>query len=288
MSDFRIATPCSPITWPAAFQGRKRKLFRICRKRLIAFYYILYIYIYTIERLKSVSKHSGLREGCRWRTMNQSPGHLAADCASRYLFTVYLSRKRLERFVFFSSQVVNSFKATWPGQWFKFVHRHETALLVLAQAANGMPLPSKSGKDSAFCLAKQVNLLANAVPMTTNLSHEIPRGVSAVCGKGSPTQHFWKLMRRFSLAHRNRTSTETSWMKFWNFVVFEGFWNMRYVNISIMCHDVSIFLNRCSWSAPVHIALRCWGRKCNNTCRTARAPRKVARYRTYPDLTKDD
>ena len=50
-----------------------------------------------------------------------------------------------------------------------------------------------------------------------------------------------------------------------------------------MCHDVSIFWIRCSWSAPVHIALRCWGRKCNNTCRTARAPRKVARV---PDLSR--
>lgn len=106
--------------------------------------------------------------------------------------------------------------------------------------------------------------LTNAAPMTINLDHEISRGVSAVCGKGSRTQHFCKLMRSFSLAHRNWI--KTSWMKF----IICAFWRILTHDVCHMCHDVSIFLIRCSWSAPLHIALRCWGRKCNNTCRTAR------------------
>ena len=100
--------------------------------------------------------------------------------------------------------------------------------------------------------------LANVAPMTINLDHEISLGVSAVCGKGSRTQHFCKLMRSFSLAHRNWT--KTSWTKFIICAFLKDFepWCMsKYA----MCHDVSIFLIRCSWSVPVYIALRCWGKK---------------------------
>lgn len=106
---------------------------------------------------------------------------------------------------------------------------------------NPAKIPLSALKSSRF-------KLANVVPMTINLDHEISRGVSAVCGKGSRTQHFCKLMRSFSLAHRNWT--KTSWMKF----IICAFWR-------ILTHDVCqsmlcVMMFQYFWSV-VHEALLC-------------------------------
>ena len=88
--------------------------------------------------------------------MNQSPGHLDADCARRYLLNCLLEQKTAVALCIFSPQIVNSIHLRpndrvngstsigmkQPCWW-------------LAQAANGMSLPAKSGKDSAFCLEKR-------------------------------------------------------------------------------------------------------------------------------------